>query len=1457
MLVVLEELKIYDDTEYFYINSCQFEQNGCLQPQYSYSQYSSILIENNKTSTITNSSFLKGHCNQGEIIYTPYSKTKEDIYLIIEKCFFNECKGCSVYIHTFFDSTQHIVIIECTFQNSIPSEKEEKECAVIHPDSGCHLLAINIEKCIFNNCWQDENYYLILYGSNYKDSGYDIEDIIIKDNIISYDDSNNASFAMKISAYDRNILIKNCSFINSNTNTILVDKFADINISNCSFNKCGNIYRHVIIVQGERDTFCPICNIENCTFNSTISAIYSYVEGLKIRENLFYNCNEVPISVSGYTSSDCFELTGNQFIDCNMGCIVHSFIVFEGTSIRNAPVIYGNLFENAYTFGENYQLEQQNVFIFEVESEMPFVFENNIFSGFKTHNGGFGGYFKLPENSILNLTFYNCSFINNSCILERKGGAFGNNEGYNNNNFYLTMDKCYFDKNNAPRYGGGSIFILTELDVTIKNCYFTFNPIYNESEIILFRSNIFIEKVRNIIVQDCIFENKFIVDYQEMYIINSSQFVLTNCSFLNGYKSDEYDLSYIYKIEINSQCIDISNNKFEDENIDKNYGEIKISKLIETNIINNTFIKITPDQKVLLIETSYYDDERSYYIYVTNCTFDKCIGTCCCFIAYYYINMDFYINECKFQNIQVINDLPVLILGTSTQLGFNITKCLFENCVADKTGSLIKSKVNYITQPDGNAYKNIVISDCTFIFKDVENGCIAIKVSLPDKNLYISNCTFAKCCLTDRSDIWSNTIGIGDIINVIISNCSFIECGINNEFNEGGHVIGIFGNYYTYCIIENCSFTSSTAVIFIYTDNVSVTNCLFDKCGRNIFEVYRVSLDSRGFELIDNRFVNCYYGGLIHSARCTAKYKPKIIGNIFENVNTNDPNIIYKYAFCFLYEEEVSIIFDNNTFINFNVTYGGIGLIISEEMPSGIDRQVNLTFNNCFFINNNQSSNGGAFCSTTDQNKGYLNYFFENCYFENNEVNESGGVLYISNKLDVIIHNCSFMRNKANEYGGAICIVSSDKENQMRYCEITNCIFNSNKGKDGFAIYIRNDTVGTLFNITENVFINNYNKETINDAAIITSEFCNLSRHEIINGNEFTNQEEGTDINVNIFACVFNDVEITSSDEITSNDVDIEASDELSSSEHDKTIDISSERDSSEIILDVSSDIYSSETESIEMSEIKSAEYESSIEYDSGDASSSETSEDSSVISESSDSIETSEDSSINFESSSAESDEISESFESIETSEYGSNSFVSFEGDSSETILDLSTNIYESIDSSEEQSTNESSEASVDSSTNNEIPGFPTDDEQSESSKYESSNNDSTETKLLERPTSYTEFIKYTEKITKISQIETKIVFSYSSQFSNVIGSNVSNDKNKISTAAIIGIVCGILAVLIAASTIVIIWVKKRKNQIKRLNKSISKKDISSPETRGSKSSFEQNSITIDDEEIDLDFWL
>ncbi|KAK8846980.1 hypothetical protein M9Y10_019554 [Tritrichomonas musculus] len=378
-----------------------------------------------------------------------------------------------------------------------------------------------------------------------------------------------------------------------------------------------------------------------------------------------------------------------------------------------------------------------------------------------------------------------------------------------------------------------------------------------------------------------------------------------------------------------------------------------------------------------------------------------------------------------------------------------------------------------------------------------------------------------------------------------------------------------------------------------------------------------------------------------------------------------------------------------------------------------------------------------------------------------------------------------------------------------------------------------------------------------------------------MNFNEFTNQEEGADINVNIFACVFNDVAITSSDEITSNDIDIETSDELSSSEHDKTIDISSESDSSEIILDVSSDIYSSETESIETSEIKSAEYESSIEYDSSDASSSEVesfeaSEDSSVISESLDSIETSKDSSIDSESSSAESDEISESipiqydtssFESIETSEYGSNSFASFEGDSSEKSLDLSINIYEFIDASEEQSTNndehESSEASVDSLTNNELPGFPTDDEQSESSKYESSNNDSTETKLLEGPTSYTEFIKYTETITKISQIETKIVFSYSSQFSNVIGSNVSNDKNKISTAPIIGIVCGILVVLIVASTIVIIWVKKQKNQIKRLNKSLSKKDISSPETKGSKSSFEQNSITIDDEEMDLDFWL
>ncbi len=109
-----------------------------------------------------------------------------------------------------------------------------------------------------------------------------------------------------------------------------------------------------------------------------------------------------------------------------------------------------------------------------------------------------------------------------------------------------------------------------------------------------------------------------------------------------------------------------------------------------------------------------------------------------------------------------------------------------------------------------------------------------------------------------------------------------------------------------------------------------------------------------------------------------------------------------------------------------------------------------------------------------------------NCYFIGNRASDNGGAYFGANAADATITNCTFALNYATDAGGAMGNYDSDPT-------ITNCLFYGNKAKDekGGAIYNYSASSPTIINstITENSSVSGggvYNEDN-SDITIINS----------------------------------------------------------------------------------------------------------------------------------------------------------------------------------------------------------------------------------------------------------------------------------------------------------------------------------------------------------------------------------
>lgn len=112
------------------------------------------------------------------------------------------------------------------------------------------------------------------------------------------------------------------------------------------------------------------------------------------------------------------------------------------------------------------------------------------------------------------------------------------------------------------------------------------------------------------------------------------------------------------------------------------------------------------------------------------------------------------------------------------------------------------------------------------------------------------------------------------------------------------------------------------------------------------------------------------------------------------------------------------------------------------------------TFQNCRFIDNRATQNGGAAFST-----GIEGSTFINCVFADNSATNHGGAIFFTSRL--VSEGCHFLRNTASS-GGALCVTNNG------HAYIYNAVFNSNSITGG-----NNSFGGAVFGRQTSMTLNN------------------------------------------------------------------------------------------------------------------------------------------------------------------------------------------------------------------------------------------------------------------------------------------------------------------------------------------------------------------------------------------------
>ncbi|KAL6621916.1 hypothetical protein U3516DRAFT_795632 [Neocallimastix sp. 'constans'] len=371
-------------------------------------------------------------------------------------------------------------------------------------------------------------------------------------------------------------------------------------------------------------------------------------------------------------------------------------------------------------------------------------------------------------------------------------------------------------------------------------------------------------------------------------------------------------------------------------------------------------------------------------------------------------------------------------------------------------------------------FSQITIDNCYFLETEKSNDdCSQVQSFIISSNTLlhgnsivceIENCVFNN--ITLRNSI--PAISDAKYSDIKITNWIFLNLNVNN---------GLLGEESKYVlknvILKNIK-TNSKALFHILYQNIEFNNvevkdfeCIGDG-GDTSFILYdsgeaNFKMTIKNFRIQDG----ISNGPLI-----------KIIGNsnefLFENSNIT--NIISYGSFISNESKNSKVIF-SNVKISENIN-------TSKEECGGIhfNNNINLSITNSKFINNNSKSNGGAICFDEISNL-RLN-LSSNEFSKNNAVN--GGAIYMKNgkiinmneNKTLIIENNIFNENSAEDFGGAMY-----SEFQKIYLAIlVNNKFSYNKaGILGGGIFSPNSVVENLFNLENNIYLNNTVNSIIND----------------------------------------------------------------------------------------------------------------------------------------------------------------------------------------------------------------------------------------------------------------------------------------------------------------------------------------------------------------------------------------
>lgn len=364
--------------------------------------------------------------------------------------------------------------------------------------------------------------------------------------------------------------------------------------------------------------------------------------------------------------------------------------------------------------------------------------------------------------------------------------------------------------------------------------------------------------------------------------------------------------------------------------------------------------------------------------------------------------------------------------------------------------------------------------------------------------------------------------GIDVNTNSFSSNIDFTNCHFKDNYAESnGGAVRVFSNFgasptlnFTDCqFLDNTANTANGGAIYIScvdSDVSGIYTSLLTRCSFNNNTANNggaISCFTSNGARNASQFIQCNFesntastdGGAIQFVNDSGNGEPSYTGCFFTNnqAGTNGGAIAVETKNNGRYIANTI-----GSHFLFNSTTTGSGGAISSDNRSGIN--VNVTFNNSFFVGNNSDIAGGAiyFFNTGANNTAQLD--IATTLFANNQtrmgVDPIGGAISnwaeVNAEVTATINRCTFEDNSSRRGGAIDNIRLTDATND---CTITNSIFSNNVADNGI-----NGFGGAIYNAE-------------NDASIIN---CTFYDNRALNTGQAIRNRNASPL---IYNCIFRD----------------------------------------------------------------------------------------------------------------------------------------------------------------------------------------------------------------------------------------------------------------------------------------------------------------------------------------------